>query len=68
MKNFPIKKSAYTSGGRGSGVKYIHNETSRILQFDQPHPGNELYKYQMEMVKEFLKNIRRYSYGTVIRI
>lgn len=46
------------SGGRGSGVKYIHNESKRVLQFDQPHPGNELYKYQIEMVKEFLRNIK----------
>ena len=45
------------SAGRGSGVKYIHDASKRILQFDQPHPGNELYKYQVEMVKEFLKII-----------
>ena len=46
------------SGGRGSGVKYTHRETGRILQFDQPHPGKELYKYQVEMTKDFLKIIR----------
>lgn len=45
-------------GGRGSGVKYTHTKTNRVLQFDQPHPGNELYKYQVEMVKEFLKGIK----------
>ena len=46
------------SGGRGSGVKYYHSNTGRVLQFDQPHPGNELYKYQIEMVIEFLKLIK----------
>nr|WP_297708723.1 hypothetical protein [uncultured Butyrivibrio sp.] len=29
-------------GGRGSGIGYYHVETKRILQFDGPHPGNEL--------------------------
>ena len=31
------------SGGRGSGIGYVHRETKRIVQFDEPHPGNELY-------------------------
>lgn len=45
------------SGGRGSGIGYVHTETKRILQFDQPHPGNELYKYQIEKVIKFLQDI-----------
>lgn len=45
------------SGGRGSGIGYFHSKTERILQFDAPHPGNELYRYQIKMVVEFLKNI-----------
>ena len=45
-------------GGRGSGVKYTHVKTGRILQFDQPHPGKELYKYQIELTKDFLKSIK----------
>lgn len=45
------------SGGRGSGIGYCHYETKRTLQFDEPHPGNELYRYQIEMVLEFLKDI-----------
>lgn len=45
------------SGGRGSGIGYVHIDTKRVLQFDGPHPGNELYKYQIEKTKEFLKNI-----------
>ena len=24
------------SGGRGSGIGFVHNETKRVLQFDQP--------------------------------
>ena len=45
------------SGGRGSGIGFVHEETKRILQFDQPHPGNELYRYQIEKTKQFLRNI-----------
>lgn len=45
------------SGGRGSGIGYVHEPTKRILQFDGPHPGNELYLYQVKMVKEFLMAI-----------
>lgn len=43
------------AGGRGSGIGYFHKDTKRILQFDEPHPGNELYKYQIKMVIQFLK-------------
>ena len=44
-------------GGRGSGIGYFHNETERVLQFDEPHPGNELYIYQVKATKKFLKDI-----------
>lgn len=44
-------------GGRGSGIGYVHKNTRRILQFDGPHPGNELYRYQIKMVIRFLKDI-----------
>ena len=42
-------------GGRGSGIGYMHIATKRIVQFDGPHPGNELYRYQIKMIIEFLK-------------
>lgn len=45
------------SGGRGSGIGYVHSNTNRILQFDQPHPGNELYRYQVHKTIQFLKDI-----------
>ena len=45
------------SGGRGSAIGFVHNETKRILQFDQPHPGNELYRYQINKTIEFLRDI-----------
>lgn len=45
------------SGGRGSGIRYVHQETNRVLQFDYPHPGNELYRYQVKMVIEFLEEV-----------
>lgn len=45
------------SGGRGSGIQYVHGESKRMLTFDQPHPGNELYRYQITKAIEFLKNI-----------
>lgn len=44
-------------GGRGSGIAYIHVNTKRVLQFNQPHPGNELYRYQIKKVIEFLKDV-----------
>ena len=45
------------SGGRGSGIGYLHKPSSRILQFDGPHPGNELYRYQIKAVIKFLTEI-----------
>ena len=42
-------------GGRGSSIGYMHEPTKRILQFDGPHPGNELYRYQIKMIIQFLK-------------
>ena len=45
------------SGGRGSGIGFVHNKTLKILQFDQPHPGNELYQYQIKKTIQFLKDI-----------
>ena len=45
------------SGGRGSGIGYVHRDTKRVLQFDQPHPGNELYRYQIVKVIQFLRAI-----------
>lgn len=45
------------SGGRGSGIGYVHSKTQRVLQFDEPHPGNELYSYQIKKTIKFLKDI-----------
>lgn len=45
------------SGGRGSGIGFVHNETQKVLQFDEPHPGNELYRYQIKKTIQFLKDI-----------
>ena len=42
-------------GGRGSGIGYIHEATKRIVQFDGPHPGKELYRYQLIAIITFLK-------------
>ena len=44
-------------GGRGSGICYYHEETNRSVQFDEPHPQNELYPYQVKRVIEFLENL-----------
>ncbi|MDO5448766.1 MAG: type II toxin-antitoxin system HicA family toxin [Clostridia bacterium] len=48
-------------GGRGSSVAYGHTPTGRVLQFDAPHPGNELYPYQVKMVKNFLIDTKEYK-------
>ena len=45
------------SGGRGSSLKYFHKKTGRILTFDGPHPGKELYIYHVKMVRKFLIDI-----------
>ena len=45
------------SGGRGSAIKYVHEESGRVLAFDAPHPGNELYRYHVNAVKKFLSDI-----------
>lgn len=44
-------------GGRGSGIGFYHEETGRVLQFDEPHPGNELYGYQVKKTILFLREI-----------
>ena len=33
------------------------NFTKRVLQFDEPHPGNELYGYKIKKTIKFLKDI-----------
>lgn len=45
------------SGGRGSAIMFIHTASNRKLVFDGPHPGKELYGYQIKMVRKFLKEI-----------
>lgn len=65
-KNFSMQELDYLmgkcncdkqQGGRGSSIKYRHIGTNRILQFDKPHPGNNLYSYHIKMVKKFLEEI-----------
>ena len=48
-------------GGRGSGIRFFHVATGRILAFDEPHPENELYPYQVKMTRQFLKDIGEYK-------
>lgn len=50
-------------GGRGSAISYFHRESGRILRFDGPHPGNELYVYQIKKVREFLVSIGEVKEG-----
>ena len=38
-------------------VKNILEEEVQVLQFDEPHPGKELYIYQIKMTIQFLKDI-----------
>ena len=44
-------------GGRGSGIGYRHMPTNRVIQFDAPHPGKDLYAYQIKAVIAFLESI-----------
>ena len=50
-------------GGRGSGIRFYHESTGRILAFDEPHPENELYPYQVKLTRQFLKDIGEYKEG-----
>lgn len=49
------------SGGRGSSIRYYHGASGRILTFDEPHPENELYVYQVKAVIQFLRGIGEIS-------
>ena len=51
------------SGGRGSSIKYCHKPTGRVLIFDGPHPGKELYRYQVRKVVEFLTAVGEITGG-----
>ena len=44
-------------GGRGSGIGYRHIPTDRAIQFDAPHPGKELYLYEVKAVIAFLHDV-----------
>ena len=44
-------------GGRGSSIAFRHVNTNRVVQFDAPHPGKELYRYQIDKVIDFLKQV-----------
>ena len=48
-------------GGRGSGIRFYHEPTGKILAFDSPHPQNELYPYQGKMVRRFLLETGEYK-------
>lgn len=54
-----MKKCGCTkfSGGRGSGIGYIHDKSGWVVQFDSLHPRHELYRYHVNMVKKFLEEI-----------
>ena len=45
-------------GGRGSAIKYKHLDSGKVLIFDKPHPGNNLYRYHIMLVRRILKTIR----------
>lgn len=44
-------------GGRGSGLRYVHMETSRVLTFDGPHPEKELKRFHIKKVVKFLQEL-----------
>ena len=48
-------------GGKGSEIRFYHEATGRILAFDEPHPENELYPYQVKLTRQFLKDIGEYK-------
>lgn len=44
-------------GAGGSSLRYVHKRTKRVCTFHGPHPGNELYNYQIKKVLQFLEDI-----------
>ncbi len=42
---------------RGSGIGYLYPPTNQKVQFDRPHPGNELYLYHVKKVIRFLESV-----------
>ena len=57
MREVTIARNIKMMRKSGSAIAYYHPATNRKLIFDGPHPGNELYLYQVKMVVEFLKDI-----------
>ena len=45
-------------GGRGSSVRYTSDKFGLTLMFDEPHPGNCLYPYQIKATIQFLRKIK----------
>ena len=45
------------TSGRGSGLRYVHAETSRVLTFDGPHPEKELKRFHINKVVDFLREL-----------
>ncbi len=41
----------------GSRVAFYHEQTKRIIWLHKPHPGNELKRYQTDLVLEVLKDM-----------
>lgn len=38
----------------GSRVAFVHLQTKHIIRLHKPHPGNQLKKYQIDLVKKEL--------------
>jgi hypothetical protein len=51
--NYSESQKGKTSGSR---VSFIHHETRHIIMLHKPHPGNELKRYQIDLIIEELKN------------
>lgn len=45
------------TSGRGSGIRYVHMSTKRIITFDGPHPQKELKRFHLKKIVEFLKEV-----------
>lgn len=45
------------SSGRGSGLRYVHTETKRVLTFDGPHPEKEVKRFHVKKVVGFLQEL-----------
>jgi hypothetical protein len=54
----PLSYFGYKHGqGSGSRVVFIHHINGHMIKLHEPHPGNILKRYQLDLIEQELKNM-----------